>query len=66
MSYKYFSSIRRCSCPKKFKGEHCEIGMGEFGSWGGEGQGGGPEISEQGEMGGVQKQGEAGFGGIGL
>lgn len=28
MSYKYFSSIRRCSCPKKFQGEHCEIGMG--------------------------------------
>lgn len=25
VSYKYFSSIRRCSCPKKFKGEHCEI-----------------------------------------
>ena len=28
MSYKYFSNIRRCSCPKKFQGEHCEIGMG--------------------------------------
>ena len=28
VSYKYFSNIRRCSCPKKFQGEHCEIGMG--------------------------------------
>lgn len=27
MSYKYFSNIQRCSCPKKFQGEHCEIGM---------------------------------------
>ncbi|MEJ1288552.1 plasminogen activator urokinase [Cricetulus griseus] len=26
VSYKYFSSIRRCSCPKRFQGEHCEIG----------------------------------------
>ncbi|XP_038166119.1 urokinase-type plasminogen activator [Arvicola amphibius] len=25
VSYKYFSSIRRCSCPKGFQGEHCEI-----------------------------------------
>lgn len=25
MSYKYFSSMQRCSCPKKFQGEHCEI-----------------------------------------
>ncbi|OBS82599.1 hypothetical protein A6R68_23399 [Neotoma lepida] len=25
VTYKYFSSIRRCSCPKKFQGEHCEI-----------------------------------------
>ncbi|XP_069316181.1 urokinase-type plasminogen activator isoform X1 [Eulemur rufifrons] len=25
VSYKYFSNIRRCSCPKKFQGEHCEI-----------------------------------------
>ncbi|KAL6036239.1 hypothetical protein STEG23_023975, partial [Scotinomys teguina] len=25
VSYKYFSSIRRCNCPKKFQGEHCEI-----------------------------------------
>lgn len=27
MSYKYFSNIQRCNCPKKFQGEHCEIGM---------------------------------------
>lgn len=27
VSYKYFSNIQRCSCPKKFQGEHCEIGM---------------------------------------
>lgn len=27
MSYKYFSNIHRCNCPKKFQGEHCEIGM---------------------------------------
>nr|XP_006218942.1 urokinase-type plasminogen activator [Vicugna pacos] len=25
VSYKYFSNIQRCSCPKKFQGEHCEI-----------------------------------------
>ncbi|XP_025706416.1 urokinase-type plasminogen activator [Callorhinus ursinus] len=25
VSYKYFSNIHRCSCPKKFQGEHCEI-----------------------------------------
>ncbi|XP_036911853.1 urokinase-type plasminogen activator [Sturnira hondurensis] len=25
VSYKYFSNIKRCSCPKKFQGEHCEI-----------------------------------------
>ncbi|XP_057593112.1 urokinase-type plasminogen activator isoform X2 [Hippopotamus amphibius kiboko] len=25
VSYKYFSNIRRCNCPKKFQGEHCEI-----------------------------------------
>ncbi|KAM5140288.1 urokinase-type plasminogen activator [Callospermophilus lateralis] len=25
VSYKYFSNIRRCICPKKFQGEHCEI-----------------------------------------
>uniref|UniRef100_A0A8C6GM50 Urokinase-type plasminogen activator n=1 Tax=Mus spicilegus TaxID=10103 RepID=A0A8C6GM50_MUSSI len=25
VSYKYFSRIRRCSCPRKFQGEHCEI-----------------------------------------
>ncbi|KAG8507990.1 Urokinase-type plasminogen activator [Galemys pyrenaicus] len=23
--YKFFSNIRRCHCPKKFEGEHCEI-----------------------------------------
>lgn len=28
VSYKYFSSIQRCNCPKKFQGEHCEIGTG--------------------------------------
>ena len=28
VTYKYFSNIQRCSCPKKFQGEHCEIGMG--------------------------------------
>ncbi|XP_055392268.1 urokinase-type plasminogen activator isoform X1 [Bubalus kerabau] len=25
VTYKYFSNIQRCSCPKKFQGEHCEI-----------------------------------------
>lgn len=25
VSYKYFSNIQRCNCPKKFQGEHCEI-----------------------------------------
>ncbi|XP_005864720.1 PREDICTED: urokinase-type plasminogen activator isoform X1 [Myotis brandtii] len=25
VSYKYFSNIHRCNCPKKFQGEHCEI-----------------------------------------
>ncbi|XP_016079485.1 PREDICTED: urokinase-type plasminogen activator, partial [Miniopterus natalensis] len=25
VSYKYFSHIQRCNCPKKFSGEHCEI-----------------------------------------
>ncbi|XP_007938790.1 urokinase-type plasminogen activator [Orycteropus afer afer] len=25
VSYKYFSNIQRCKCPKKFQGEHCEI-----------------------------------------
>ncbi|XP_060142566.1 urokinase-type plasminogen activator isoform X2 [Globicephala melas] len=25
VSYKYFSNIQRCDCPKKFQGEHCEI-----------------------------------------
>ncbi|XP_015399141.1 urokinase-type plasminogen activator isoform X1 [Neofelis nebulosa] len=25
VSYKYFSNIQRCSCPKEFQGEHCEI-----------------------------------------
>uniref|UniRef100_A0A8C5LBH0 Urokinase-type plasminogen activator n=1 Tax=Jaculus jaculus TaxID=51337 RepID=A0A8C5LBH0_JACJA len=25
VTYKYFSHILRCSCPKKFQGEHCEI-----------------------------------------
>ncbi|ELV10065.1 urokinase-type plasminogen activator [Tupaia chinensis] len=25
VSYKFFSNIRRCNCPKKFQGEHCEI-----------------------------------------
>ncbi|KAF6110737.1 plasminogen activator, urokinase [Phyllostomus discolor] len=25
VSYKYFSNIKRCSCPRKFQGEHCEI-----------------------------------------
>ncbi|KAM7073293.1 urokinase-type plasminogen activator [Molossus nigricans] len=25
VSYKYFSNIQRCSCPKKFQGEYCEI-----------------------------------------
>lgn len=25
VSYKYFSNVRRCNCPKKFQGEHCEI-----------------------------------------
>ncbi|KAM4852562.1 urokinase-type plasminogen activator isoform 2-T2 [Thomomys bottae] len=25
VSYKYFSNIQRCSCPKKFQGKHCEI-----------------------------------------
>lgn len=28
VSYKYFSNIQRCNCPKKFQGEHCEIGTG--------------------------------------
>lgn len=28
VSYKYFSNIQRCSCPRKFQGEHCDIGMG--------------------------------------
>lgn len=25
VSYKYFSNIQRCNCPKNFQGEHCEI-----------------------------------------
>ncbi|XP_024417116.2 urokinase-type plasminogen activator [Desmodus rotundus] len=25
VSYKYFSNIQRCSCPRKFQGEHCDI-----------------------------------------
>lgn len=25
MTYKYFSKMLRCNCPKKFQGEHCEI-----------------------------------------
>ncbi|XP_058399119.1 urokinase-type plasminogen activator [Diceros bicornis minor] len=25
VSYKFFSNIQRCNCPKKFQGEHCEI-----------------------------------------
>ncbi|XP_003783593.1 urokinase-type plasminogen activator [Otolemur garnettii] len=25
VTYKHFSNIRRCICPKKFQGEHCEI-----------------------------------------
>ncbi|XP_004846370.1 urokinase-type plasminogen activator [Heterocephalus glaber] len=25
VTYKYFSGIRRCNCPKRFQGEHCEI-----------------------------------------
>ncbi|NP_001075480.1 urokinase-type plasminogen activator precursor [Oryctolagus cuniculus] len=25
VTYKYFSNIWRCNCPKKFQGEHCEI-----------------------------------------
>lgn len=53
MSYKYFSNIHRCSCPKKFQGEHCEIGMGILTLTGEEGA---PEIWGQGEMGGVQEQ----------
>ncbi|XP_045437659.1 urokinase-type plasminogen activator [Pipistrellus kuhlii] len=25
VSYKFFSNIHRCNCPKRFQGEHCEI-----------------------------------------
>lgn len=53
MSYKYFSNIQRCSCPKKFQGEHCEIGMWILILTGEEEA---PGIVGQGDMGGMQEQ----------
>lgn len=63
MSYKYFSSIRRCNCPKRFQGEHCEIGMAIWTlSW----EGGRIRDFRAGEDGLDAEAEETGPGGVGL
>ena len=60
MSYKYFSNIQRCNCPKKFQGEHCEIGMGILTLTGEEGA---PETWGQGGWARCKSRQESGAGG---
>lgn len=63
VSYKYFSSIRRCNCPKRFQGEHCEIGMAVWTlSW----EGGRIRDFRAGEDGREAEAEETGPGGVGL
>lgn len=59
MSYKFFSNIHRCNCPKRFQGEHCEIGTEILPLSGGRGTG---DLG-QGERGRMQEQAGAGGGG---